>query len=262
MKQGFQGPIYATPATIDLCSILLPDSGHLQEEDAAFHNKRKSSKHTPALPLYTSQEAEDCMKYFRPVDFGKRQQLQPDFGFRFVRAAHIVGSSMVEITLGGAAAVVHRRHRPRARFANRSRARGALRSHRGRERRPAGDGIDLRQPAASHHRSPAGTGAPGARDGAARRLRDRARVRRRAHAEAAVHGEGADGVRPDPARAGAHRQPHGHPGGQHFPEAHGGVQRRDQAAHRALRIAADLGRILFRQPRRRSRRRSTTATTR
>jgi metallo-beta-lactamase family protein len=101
VKEGFQGPIYATPATIDLCSILLPDSGHLQEEDAAFHNKRKSSKHSPALPLYTSQEAEDCMKFFRPVDFGQAQQLQPDVGFRFVRAAHIVGSSMVEITLGG-----------------------------------------------------------------------------------------------------------------------------------------------------------------
>jgi metallo-beta-lactamase family protein len=101
VKEGFQGPIFATPATIDLCSILLPDSGHLQEEDAAFHNKRKSSKHSPALPLYTSQEAEDCMKFFRPVDFGQTQQLQPDFAFRFVRAAHIVGSSMVEITLGG-----------------------------------------------------------------------------------------------------------------------------------------------------------------
>ena len=101
VKAGFQGPIYATPATIDLCSILLPDSGHLQEEDAAFHNKRKSSKHSPALPLYTSQEAEDCLRFFRPVDFGQAQQLQADFAFRFVRAAHIVGSSMVEITLGG-----------------------------------------------------------------------------------------------------------------------------------------------------------------
>src|SRR5512143_3929726 len=100
VKLGFKGPIYATPATIDLCSILLPDSGHLQEEDAAFHNKRKSSKHTPALPLYTFEEAQECMKYFRPVDFGQTQPLQPDFGFRFVRAAHIGGSSMVEVTLG------------------------------------------------------------------------------------------------------------------------------------------------------------------
>ncbi len=100
VKEGYRGPIYATPATIELCSILLPDSGHLQEEDAAFHNKRKSSKHKPALPLYTAEEAEECIQYFRPVEFGQSQQLQDGFGFRFVRAAHILGSSMVEVTLG------------------------------------------------------------------------------------------------------------------------------------------------------------------
>jgi metallo-beta-lactamase family protein len=53
VKEGFRGPIYATQPTIDLCSVVLPDSGHLQEEDAAFYNKRKVSKHDPALPLYT-----------------------------------------------------------------------------------------------------------------------------------------------------------------------------------------------------------------
>jgi len=51
VKQGFRGPIYATPPTIDLCGIILPDSGHLQEEDADFYNKIKKSKHDPALPL-------------------------------------------------------------------------------------------------------------------------------------------------------------------------------------------------------------------
>src|SRR4029077_10073707 len=53
VKNGFRGPIYATQATIDLCGILLPDSGHLQEEDAAFNNRHKTSRHDPALPLYT-----------------------------------------------------------------------------------------------------------------------------------------------------------------------------------------------------------------
>ncbi len=100
VKQGFRGPIYATAATIDLCSILLPDSGHLQEEDAAFHNKRKTSKHKPALPLYTAEDAEQCMQQFHPIEFGQAQELQPGFAFRFVRAAHILGSSMVELTLG------------------------------------------------------------------------------------------------------------------------------------------------------------------
>jgi metallo-beta-lactamase family protein len=100
VKGGYRGPIYATPATIDLCSILLPDSGHLQEEDAAFYNKRKASKHTPALPLYTMEEAQESMKLFQPVNFDEPKQLQPEFTFRFVQAAHIVGSSMVEISLG------------------------------------------------------------------------------------------------------------------------------------------------------------------
>jgi metallo-beta-lactamase family protein len=99
VKEGFRGPIYATPATIDLCSILLPDSGHLQEEDAAWANKKKSSKHTPALPLYTFEEAQQCMSQFQPIDFDTVKELNPQFSFKFVRAAHIVGSSMVEITL-------------------------------------------------------------------------------------------------------------------------------------------------------------------
>ena len=99
VKEGFRGPIYATPATIDLCGILLPDSGHLQEEDAAFYNKQKKSKHDPALPLYTLEEAQEALQYFRAVPFGETRQLCPEISFRFVRAAHILGSSMVELNL-------------------------------------------------------------------------------------------------------------------------------------------------------------------
>ncbi len=99
VKQGFHGPIYATPATIDLCSILLPDSGHLQEEDAEFANKHHYSKHHPALPLYTMEEAQQCMTLFRPVAFDELKQLSSELSFRFVRAAHILGSGMAEITL-------------------------------------------------------------------------------------------------------------------------------------------------------------------
>jgi metallo-beta-lactamase family protein len=103
VKQGFHGPIYATPPTIDLCGILLPDSGHLQEEDAEYYNKKQVSKHHPALPLYTMEEAEQCMQFFRPVNFGEVRQISRQFSFRFVRAAHILGSAMVEITLASAA---------------------------------------------------------------------------------------------------------------------------------------------------------------
>ena len=99
VKEGFRGPIYATPATIDLCGILLPDSGHLQEEDAAFYNKLKKSKHSPALPLYTLEEAQDCLQYFRPAGVGEQKQLSPEISFRFAHAAHILGSAMAEVTL-------------------------------------------------------------------------------------------------------------------------------------------------------------------
>jgi len=99
VKEGFRGPIYATQATIDLCSVVLPDSGHLQEEDAAFHNKKGTSKHKPALPLYTLEEAQDCLQYFKPVEIEKTIQLSPELSFRYVRAAHILGSCMAEIAL-------------------------------------------------------------------------------------------------------------------------------------------------------------------
>jgi len=105
VKQGFRGPIYATSSTIDLCSIILPDSGHLQEEDAEFHNKFKTSKHDPALPLYTMEEAQECLQYFQPVEFGIIKKIAAGLSFRFVHAAHILGSSMVEVTIdlaGGA----------------------------------------------------------------------------------------------------------------------------------------------------------------
>jgi metallo-beta-lactamase family protein len=99
VKGGFRGKIYATSATIDLCGIILPDSGHLQEEDAEFYNKTKKSKHDPALPLYTLEEAQDSLQYFSPVQVGESKQLAPELAFRFVRAGHILGSCMAEITL-------------------------------------------------------------------------------------------------------------------------------------------------------------------
>lgn len=99
VKEGFKGSIYATPATVDLCGILLPDSGYLQEEDAAFHNKQKSSKHVPALPLYTFEEAKACLDQFVPVPFGKEVKLSSALTFRFVHSAHILGAAMAEISL-------------------------------------------------------------------------------------------------------------------------------------------------------------------
>jgi len=99
-KDGFHGPIYATPPTIDLCSVMLPDSGHLQEEEAHFHNKKGTSKHNPALPLYTFQDAENCLSLFQPVGFGELKQINSELSFRFVHAGHILGSAMIELFLG------------------------------------------------------------------------------------------------------------------------------------------------------------------
>ncbi len=82
-----------------MCGIILPHSGHLQEEDARFYNKTNKSKHKPALPLYTFDEAQNSLQYFRSVQVGQDVPLSPDLSFRFVPAAHILGSCMAEISL-------------------------------------------------------------------------------------------------------------------------------------------------------------------
>src|SRR5690606_9747325 len=90
-----------TPATRDLAQILLPDSGHLQEEDAAFANRHGFSKHSPALPLYTEQDARDSLKYFRTAHMG--EPFEPIRGWRatFIHAGHILGASSLLLEVGG-----------------------------------------------------------------------------------------------------------------------------------------------------------------
>jgi len=96
-RNGFRGPVYCTPATRDLCGILLPDSGYLQEEDARYANKRGFSKHTPALPLYTEADARRSLELLRTVPYGELTGLGKEIGFEFQRAGHILGSSMVRL---------------------------------------------------------------------------------------------------------------------------------------------------------------------
>lgn len=98
-KEGYKGKVYATQATIELCGVVLPDSGHLQEEEAEFHNRHKSSKHQPALPLYTLDEALECLKHFVPVEFHVETRLSACCSFQFSRAAHILGSGMAQLSL-------------------------------------------------------------------------------------------------------------------------------------------------------------------
>jgi metallo-beta-lactamase family protein len=93
---GYSGPIYATPATIGLSKISLPDSGRIQEEDARRANKR-GSRHQPALPLYTERDAYACLKQFTPVRYGVMQELPGKAQFQYMPAGHILGSAFAEI---------------------------------------------------------------------------------------------------------------------------------------------------------------------
>jgi metallo-beta-lactamase family protein len=96
-KEGFRGVVNCTPATSDLCGIMLRDSGHLQEEDAYWANKRGFSKHQPALPLYTLEDAEASLKHFEPVYYGTDLFLDDSLRVKFKDAGHILGSAMVDI---------------------------------------------------------------------------------------------------------------------------------------------------------------------
>jgi metallo-beta-lactamase family protein len=100
VKNGFRGPIYCTPGTRDLCAVLLPDSGHLQEKDAEFANRHGFSKHHPALPLYTLEDAEFSLKRLSPIEFDEDKHLSRRLHFRFVPAGHILGAAIVELTCG------------------------------------------------------------------------------------------------------------------------------------------------------------------
>ncbi|AZZ37273.1 MBL fold metallo-hydrolase [Bdellovibrio sp. qaytius] len=95
VKEGFKGKIYCTPATKDLCAILLADSGHLMEEEAEYLNRKKKTKHEPALPLFTVRDAEDSMQYFETIPFNERKSLGTNFSFEFHYVGHILGASSI-----------------------------------------------------------------------------------------------------------------------------------------------------------------------
>lgn len=99
VKKGFKGTIFCTPATRDLCSIMLPDSGRIQETDTAqFNKKRAKQKLDPVEPIYTMKDAVSSMKYFISVPYDLPYALTSDFTFRFVNTGHMLGSSAIHIT--------------------------------------------------------------------------------------------------------------------------------------------------------------------
>ncbi len=92
---GFKGPIYCTGGTADLCRLILPDAAHIQEEDARFANKKGYSKHHPALPLYTAEDAKAVLTRLRPMDFGRPFPFVPGLEATFINAGHLLGSSYI-----------------------------------------------------------------------------------------------------------------------------------------------------------------------
>lgn len=96
-KNGFRGPIYCSDATKELCKILLPDAGKIQEEDALFANRTGTSSHRPALALYTQQDAEQSLKLLESVPYQKWLDLVPGVTLRMKRSSHILGSAFLEI---------------------------------------------------------------------------------------------------------------------------------------------------------------------
>lgn len=97
VKRGFKGKIYCTKATYDLCKILLPDSGYLQEEEARYARRKGYSRHKKPEPLYNQRDAEKSLRYFQTVDFKNEIDILEKFKITFHGAGHILGASSVQV---------------------------------------------------------------------------------------------------------------------------------------------------------------------
>jgi metallo-beta-lactamase family protein len=97
VREGFQGKIWATPVTAELCEISLLDAAHLQEEDARFANKMAFTKHKPALPLFTKDDAENVFPHLRTIEYEQQTNLTDGIQIRFREAGHILGSATIEV---------------------------------------------------------------------------------------------------------------------------------------------------------------------
>ncbi len=97
-KEGFKNPIYAHKATCDLCSIMLPDSGHIQEMESVWKNKKRLRKGEEELePIYTAEEALESLEVFKPVVYDQIIEISPEIHVRFNNAGHMLGSSIIEV---------------------------------------------------------------------------------------------------------------------------------------------------------------------
>ena len=97
---GFRGRIFCTPGTRDLCTLVLPDSAHIQEEDARHANRHGYSKHSPALPLYTELDAARTLTLLQPVGYDRPVPVVPGLDVEFINAGHLLGSAYARVRLG------------------------------------------------------------------------------------------------------------------------------------------------------------------
>ncbi|HEX3704941.1 MAG TPA: MBL fold metallo-hydrolase [Vicinamibacterales bacterium] len=98
---GFRGRVFCTPGTSELCSLVLPDSAHIQEEDAREANRHGYSKHHPALPLYTELDAARALTQLQPVGYDRPVPVVPGLEVEFVNAGHLLGSAYARIRVDG-----------------------------------------------------------------------------------------------------------------------------------------------------------------
>ena len=97
-NEGFRNPVYAHKATCDLCSIMLPDSGHIQEMEVEWQNRKRERKgEKPLPPLYTAEDAARCLEIFVPIQYDEIIEVSPEIHVRFNDAGHMLGSSIIEV---------------------------------------------------------------------------------------------------------------------------------------------------------------------
>src|SRR6202012_5354726 len=96
--EGFNGPIFCTPPTMELAKILLMDSARIQESDAAYSNKHRQRKGLPPVePMYNEEQAMEALRQFKIVEYDEDYAITPDIRFRFTDAGHLVGSAAIHL---------------------------------------------------------------------------------------------------------------------------------------------------------------------
>ena len=97
---GFRGKIFCTPATRDLCELMLQDTAFIQEQDVRWYNKKMHRQHKPTIkPLFDTHHAQQVMKLFRTVDYNTTYRIDNEISFQFINSGHMLGSAIIHLTI-------------------------------------------------------------------------------------------------------------------------------------------------------------------